>query len=204
MHHAFTLWNMWDTITVSITVIKVWILHADDDRLADQLNGRNTITVEITCLLNSLRNHALSLVTWHPPQKIKNLRPQIQLYRTKLTYFTMSSPNMNASSILRNQSSRTTSFSTNLSGMETVFVGLLQSYLYDFVIWTIEMIVPVLTVQRCKWRNPEPLNNNQKSSRAQDGNVSHNGHEKRNPARLKIIMIAVMVMKNEIQLGSRW
>ena len=35
----------------------------------------------------------------------------------------MSSPNMNASSILRNQSSRTTSFSTNLSGMKTVFVG---------------------------------------------------------------------------------
>ena len=91
--------------------------------LANKLSGRNTITVEITCLLNSLRNHALSLVTWHPPQKIKNLRPQIQLYRTKLTYFTMSSPNMNASSILRNQSSRTTSFSTNLSGMKTVFVG---------------------------------------------------------------------------------
>mgnify|MGYP000075710083 CR=1 FL=1 len=124
--------------------------HADDNGLANKISRRNTNNSRITCLLNSLRNHALSLVTWHPPQKIKNLRPQIQLYRTKLTYFTMSSPNMNASSILRNQSSRTTSFSTNLSGMETVFVGLLQSYLYDFVIWTIEMIVPVLTVRHCK------------------------------------------------------
>ena len=98
-------------------------MHAQADKLADKLSRRNTNNSRITCLLNSLRNHALSLVTWHRPQKIKNLRPQIQLYRTKLTYITISSTKMNTSSILRNQSSRTTSFSTNLSGMKTVFVG---------------------------------------------------------------------------------
>jgi hypothetical protein len=42
-----------------------------------------------------------------------------------------------------------------------------------------------------------------KSSTAQDDNDSRDGNEKRNPARLKMIMIAVMVMKNEIQHGSR-
>ena len=38
-----------------------------------------------------------------------------------------------------------------------------------------------------------------KSSRARDDHDSPDGHEKRNPARLKMITIAVMVMKNDIQ-----
>ena len=95
-------------------------------------NGSVTISEEgcnnsrITCLLNSLRYHALTLVTWHQPQKNKNSQPHFQLYRTNFTILTMSSPTMNAASILRNQSSTTTNFSTTslkLSGMKTVMVG---------------------------------------------------------------------------------
>ena len=80
--------------------------------------------------------------------------------------------------------------------------NLLQSYVYDFVIWTIEMIVLVLTIRHRKWRNPELLNKNLKSITAQDDNDSRDGHEKRNPARLK--MITYCIIERGFGYGVWW